>query len=71
MIKSIVPLGSQQYRVTWFSEPGITYRLQTKTNLTDAAWTDVGSDVLAAGVTASTTDTATGRRQRFYRLKRL
>jgi hypothetical protein len=71
MVKSFVPTGDQQFAVTWFTEPGGTYRLQIKTNLTDTAWTDVGGDVIAAGATASQTDTATGRTQRFYRVLRL
>jgi hypothetical protein len=44
-----------------------TYHVQYKTNLTDAAWTDLPGDVLATNATAFKTDPLISG-QRFYRL---
>ena len=68
-IRSIAASGSQQFTVTWFAEPGVSYRLQMKTNLTDAVWKDVAGDVTATGSMASKTDTPAGK-SRFYRISR-
>ena len=55
----------------WFAVEGLTYRVQYKTNLMDAAWSMSG-DVLATGSTASKTDVVPANTpQRFYRVELL
>jgi hypothetical protein len=53
--------------LTWSAIAGTTYQVQFKTNLTDATWTALVPSVLAAGTTASITDT-NGNGTAFYRL---
>ncbi len=41
--------------LSWISQPGVTYRLQSKATLSDPAWTDVPGDVVAtSGVSSKT-----------------
>jgi uncharacterized repeat protein (TIGR03806 family) len=54
--------------LSWSAIPGLTYRLQYKTSLTDGAWTDLPGDVTSIGNTASATDTSDLQTQRFYRI---
>lgn len=63
-------LVSNAAAVTWSSTAGNSYRLQYKTNLDSASWTDVVPDVVATGATATASqplDTASGR---FFRVMR-
>ncbi len=53
--------------LAWNSVSNWTYRVQYKTNLTDANWTDLPGDVLATNVISSKTDVAVPT-QCFYRL---
>jgi hypothetical protein len=41
----------------WNTVSGMTYRVQFKTNLLDAAWTDLAPDVVAVGATSGFTQT--------------
>jgi hypothetical protein len=53
--------------LVWQSIPAHSYRAQFKSALADASWTDLPGDVLAAGQTASKTNTP-GAAARFYRV---
>jgi hypothetical protein len=53
---------------TWNALAGLAYQLQYKTNLIQATWVNLGSPVVASGVTATTSDPAPADPQRFYRL---
>jgi hypothetical protein len=53
--------------LTWQANPGKTYRVQYKANLTNATWTALGSDLYANSFTLSITNTVTGNPARFYR----
>jgi len=66
----ILPLALTQTNVviTWTAISNATYRVQYKTDLNAAAWTDLIGDVLSTGSTASTTDIRTAA-QRFYRVQ--
>jgi hypothetical protein len=57
--------------LTWLATVGVSYRLQSNTNLITTNWNDVAGDVLAAGSLAAKTDASSTNRQRFYRLKQL
>jgi len=58
--------------LTWLSGSNYVYRLQYKTNLTDAAWLDVSGDVTATTGTASKTVSTPGNALRgFYRVELL
>jgi D-alanyl-D-alanine carboxypeptidase len=55
--------------LTWTTSAGLTYRVQYKTNLTDATWQTLGSDVTATNLTAAKTDSSFGSvPRRFYRI---
>jgi hypothetical protein len=47
---------------------GHGYQVQFKNNLLDVSWTNVGSPVIAAGATASYTDTSATGNTRYYRV---
>jgi Lamin Tail Domain/CotH kinase protein/Carbohydrate binding domain/Immunoglobulin domain len=67
-----VELGTGSATLSWTAEPGATYRLQYKDKLGDPEWMDVPGDVVAAGPTASKTDTTIPSvGQRFYRIMRV
>jgi hypothetical protein len=58
--------------VTWAALPGKVYRVQFKSRLQDAEWTDLEGDVAADSATASKTDASAGSEpQRLYRVVRL
>ena len=60
-------LASNGVTISWTAIPGQTYRLQYKTNLTDAAWVDLSADVAATNGMMTLNDPAIFP-QRFYRL---
>jgi hypothetical protein len=50
-----IHLVNSSVTLTWISQPGVTYRLQSKASLSDPAWTDVSGDVVAtSGVSSKT-----------------
>jgi len=53
--------------LTWQSVPGWDYRVQFRTNIMQAGWSDVAGDVNATGVTASKV-TSMSEDARFYRV---
>ncbi len=57
--------------LTWLATAGVTYRLQSNTNLVTTNWNDVAGDVLAGGSIASKLDVSSTNQQKFYRLKQL
>ena len=55
--------------LAWLSSSNQLYRLQYKTNLSDAAWLDLCGDVTATTNNASKTDSTLGNApRRFYRV---
>jgi len=55
-------------RLTWSALPGRTYRVQYKTSLGTAVWTDLQPDVTATGSTAAAGDAIGSAPQRYYRV---
>jgi len=55
--------------IAWAATPGVTYRLQSASNIQNAVWIDVPGDVTASGPTASKSDPMGSTKQRFYRVK--
>jgi hypothetical protein len=53
--------------LSWNAQPGTAYRVQAKTNLLDANWSDASGVLTATGTNASWTDTNNAA-QRFYRI---
>ncbi|MBT7699187.1 MAG: DUF11 domain-containing protein [Verrucomicrobia bacterium] len=51
-VTGLAPEG-EGTRLTWHSESGLVYRVQTATNLLDACWVDTGTDLPAVGGTMS------------------
>jgi hypothetical protein len=54
--------------LTWYSVAGQTYRVQSKSALTNAAWNNVAGDVTATAALASKTVLTGGATQLFYRV---
>jgi hypothetical protein len=68
MFTSITTTGAVA-TAAWTAIPGVSYRLQYKTNLGDTAWGDLVGDVTAAATTASKLDASPGTNAtRFYRV---
>jgi uncharacterized repeat protein (TIGR03806 family) len=67
MLRSI-QVASGQVMLTWSAVPGQSYRVEYKTNLTDAAWTPMAGNVTASGSTATITDNPVGAPRRFYHI---
>jgi hypothetical protein len=59
-------LAGNTFAVGWSAIPGMSYRVQYKNHLDDAAWTTL-ADIIATGDTASVNDNSGGT-QRFYRV---
>ncbi|MCU0784489.1 MAG: hypothetical protein MUF81_10690 [Verrucomicrobia bacterium] len=55
--------------MTWSGSAGLRYRVQYKTNLSDAVWQNLSGDVIATNILSSKVDApAPGIAQRFYRV---
>ncbi|HKX62442.1 MAG TPA: hypothetical protein VJS65_11365, partial [Verrucomicrobiae bacterium] len=52
----------------WTAVPERQYRLQFKTSLDEAEWSDLAGDVMAEGLSATRTDAVSAGQQRFYRV---
>lgn len=69
-ITSVSVQGGNSLQLTWTSEPGRVYQVESKTLVTDPSWTPVGSTVTATGTTASNTVSIFGTNQtQFYRVQ--
>jgi hypothetical protein len=66
-----VTLAGDTIALTWSSVSGQSYQLLYKTNLTDAAWVNLGSPVIATNSITSATDVIGPDLQRFYRVELL
>jgi hypothetical protein len=56
--------------LTWTSLSGKTYRVEYKDDLAQTNWSALG-DTIAVGASASTTNSVSGVRQRFYRVEQV
>jgi uncharacterized repeat protein (TIGR03803 family) len=54
--------------LSWPSSAGLEYQVQVKTQLNQAAWTELGSSITVGGTTATATDSVEPGQQRFYRV---
>jgi hypothetical protein len=54
--------------IQWTSVTNVTYRVQCRTNLTDASWVDLTPDVTATNSISSLGDNSSANAQRFYRV---
>ena len=61
--------GNSNVTLNWSTSSGMKYRVQYKTNLTDAVWQTLGADIVASDTVTSATDGGAGNSsQRFYRI---
>ena len=67
VIKSVQQAGGNCV-LTWYSVAGLTYRVQSKSALTNALWLDVAGDVMATDALAGKTIPMLGSPQRFLRV---
>ncbi|MCX6895701.1 MAG: DUF11 domain-containing protein [Verrucomicrobia bacterium] len=65
-----VTFSNNAVSLGWTGLPGITYRIQYKTNLTQAAWLDFTGDIVPGGAPFSTNLPVAGG-QRYYRIMAL
>lgn len=63
-----ITLNGGNATVAWTAVAGKTYTLQFKATLSDLTWTNVPGAVVAAGATATKTDTVGVNARRFYRV---
>ena len=54
--------------IRWSSVPTRTYRVEYKSDLSTATWTQVGGNVTATGTSSSLSDTIAADVRRFYRV---
>ena len=66
-----IHIASGNVTLTWISQPGVTYRVQSKASLSDPAWTDVSGDVVATGAVSSKTFSAGNAANGFLRVAAL
>lgn len=68
-VTAMTSLSGGKREVIWSTEPGRTYRLQYKNNLSESSWHDLPGIITASGPTASLVDHSAGTAsQRFYRV---
>ena len=61
--------GGGNVTVSFATQTGYSYQVQYKNNLTDAAWTSLGSPISGNNTVQSASDPTTGRIHRFYRVQ--
>ena len=62
-------LAANGVTIGWDAVPGLTYRVQYKTNLFDPVWLDIPGDITATNLTAFQLDTSPATNTaRFYRI---
>jgi len=67
VIESVV-LSQGSFAMTWSAMQGKTYRVQFKSDLGNATWTELPDDVIASGSIAGKTDASSSSTQRYYRV---
>jgi hypothetical protein len=55
--------------ISWVSQPGLTYRVQSEPNLSLPSWTDTSGDIIASNATTSTIVQTNAAPQQFYRVR--
>ena len=66
-VLSMALISPTQIALTWRSEPGQIYRVQSKTNLNDPTWQDLPGDIAATNSTSATVIPTAASRS-FYRI---
>ncbi|MDP2896796.1 MAG: hypothetical protein Q8Q12_09585 [bacterium] len=68
-VTTLFPSGGAGLDIAWRAQDGMRYRVQWKGDIGDPEWNDLSEEIVAAGATASWTDSgALGVRRRFYRV---
>ena len=63
-----INITAENVTIIWSAVPGQIYRVQFKSDLTQAGWNDLTGDVAPDGNTAQKTDAISADQQRFYRV---
>ncbi|HXJ55105.1 MAG TPA: PQQ-dependent sugar dehydrogenase [Verrucomicrobiae bacterium] len=63
-----IATSNQSVKIGWSAMPGATYRVQDRTNLSHAEWSNVSGDVTASGPLATKIDSRGIDSQLFYRI---
>ena len=64
----IAPVG-KAVSLSWQAQAGLTYQVQFKTYLLQAAWVNLGSPILATNTVMPFVDVSATNDQRFYRVR--
>jgi streptogramin lyase len=64
----LIVLAGKNFAFNWQAQAGLTYQVQFKTNLLQAAWFNLGSSILATNTVMPFVDTSATNDQRFYRV---
>ena len=67
----LLSAGAGSMAFTWAASPGLTYQVQSCTNLSSAAWLDWGNSQSTTGSALWATNALGTERQRFYRVRLL
>jgi hypothetical protein len=68
-VTSLLRPAGAALKIAWRSQNAVKYRVQWKGDLSEPEWKDLSGEIVAAGATASWTDSgALGVRRRFYRV---
>ena len=67
-VLKITSVGTNERQLIWSAQPGKSYRLEYKTDLSGTTWTSLGQIIAATATTASGLDTAANSEKRFYRV---
>ena len=68
VVTSILPTGGGSYAISVVTVPGKTYRLESKSALTDPTWLPDGAGIVANGTSLTLHTELSGGSQRFYRI---
>ena len=67
-VLQITSVNTGQRQLIWSAQPGKSYRLEYKTELSGATWISLGQIITATTPTASAFDSAATAEKRFYRV---
>lgn len=70
-VLSIQPAAPNQFNVTWNSVSNHVYALESRTNVSAGAWSQVGGNVTATNVTTTRNDAAATNTAKFYRVRQV
>jgi hypothetical protein len=68
-VLTLIPVASGNFAFQWDATIGITYQVQTATNLVSSNWTDLGSSFVASNSPVAVTNSIGTDTTRFFRVQ--